>query len=205
MRWYRDTLAADQVAEAVRKSVDPYEVILSDLPAEPTGLLVLPHFTTTGTPWHDPDALGAVLGLRLTTTRGEIVRAILEGIIYEVKLNQALLAEAGIDIRLFKAIGGAAKSDLWMQINADILNRPVSVLETTEAASLGTALLGAKAAGLIDSVEEASTRFARVGRTFEPDPERARRYAERFAIYRDLYPATREITHRLAALAQDGR
>jgi len=203
LRWYRDTFGADQIAEAAKRGVDPYDVILSDLPDAPTDLLVLPHFTSTGTPWHDPNALGAVMGLRLTTTRQEIVRAILEGIIYEVKLNQALLAEAGIDIKVFKAIGGAAKSDLWMQINADILDRPVAVLETTEAASLGTALLGAKAAGLIDSVEQASARFARVGRTFEPDPTRAREYAERFAVYRDVYPATRQITHRLAALADD--
>jgi xylulokinase len=203
LRWYRDTLGVDQTARAEQRGVDVFDEILTDLPGEPTDLMVLPHFTTTGTPWMDTQALGAMLGLRLTTTRGEIVRAILEGVTYEVKLNQALLAEAGIDIKLFKAIGGAAKSDLWMQINADILDRPVAVLETTEAASLGTALLGAKAAGLVDSVEQATERVARIGRTFEPDARRARAYQHRFDIYRDIYPATRDLTHRLAALADE--
>ena len=201
LKWYRDVFGADQVARAAKRGGDPYDVILEGLPADPTDVLVLPHFTTTGTPWMDPHALGAFFGLRLTTSREEIIKAILEGVTYEVKLNQAILAEAGIDITLFKAIGGAAKSQTWMQLNADILDRPIAVLEMPEAAALGTALLGAKAAGLIDSVEDAADRFATIGRTFEPDPRRAARYAERFAIYRDLYPNTRDLSHRLAALA----
>jgi xylulokinase len=201
LKWYRDTFGDREVAEARQRGIDPYDVILGDLPSGPADLFVLPHFTTTGTPWLDTRALGALFGLRLTTRRPEIVKAILEGIEYEIALNQSLLAEAGIEIRRYKAIGGAAKSPLWMQLKADVLGRPVVVLETTEAAALGVALLGARAAGLIESVSEAAGRFARTGRTFEPDAGRAAVYNERLSIYRDLYPATRAISHRIAALA----
>lgn len=201
LKWYRDTFGGLEIAEAQRRGVDPYNVILDGLPTEPTDLFVIPYFTTTGTPWLDTQALGGIMGLRLTTRREEIIKALLEGIEYDIALNQALLAEAGIEIRLHKAIGGAAKSPLWMQLKADMLGRPVAVLETTEAASLGVALLGARAAGLVDSVGEASARFAKTGRTFEPDPKRSDVYRERLAIYRDLYPTTRPLMHRIASLA----
>jgi xylulokinase len=168
---------------------------------------VLPHFTTAGTPSLDPRALGAMLGLRLTTTRQEIAKAILEGVAYEIRLNAELLANAGVRIGRYKAIGGAAKSPVWMQIYADVLDRPVVQLEVTEGASLGVALLGAHAAGLMTAAQlaECIRAAAKEGRTFEPDARRARSYAERFAIYRDLYPSTRALTHRLFGLAVPSR
>ncbi|MCZ6795955.1 MAG: FGGY family carbohydrate kinase [Planctomycetota bacterium] len=203
LKWYRDNLAGDELAEAEQRHVDPYEVICGGLPDEPTGLLVLPHFATTGTPWLDPKALGAIVGLRLTTTRKDIVKAILEGVIYEIKLNSELLRQAGVEIDMYRAIGGAARSPTWMQIAADILDRPVAVLSVGEVASLGAALMGARAAGIARSEDDVYTivqRSARVARILEPRADKARQYAERFAIYRDLYPATREISHRLFAL-----
>lgn len=204
LKWYRDRFGGQEQIEAKRRGVDPYDVILEGLPAEPTTLFVLPYLTTTGTPWLDTRALGAVVGLRLTTRRPEVIKALLEGIEYEIALNQSLLAEAGIEIRLYKAIGGAAKSPVWMQLKADVLGRPVAVLETTESAALGVALLGARAAGLIDSVSEAARRFARTGRLFEPDTRRSAVYNERLAIYRELYPTIRPLLHRMAALAGEG-
>jgi len=206
LKWYRDHLAGPELAEASRRQVDPYEVITEDLPKTPTGLLVLPHFTMAGTPWLDPQAMGAFLGLQLTTTRKEIVKAILEGVLYEIRFNGELLRASGTDIGLYKAIGGAAKSAVWMQIAADILNRPVAITTVTEGAALGAALLGAKAAGVVQSmteVEEIIRNSARVERVVEPRPEHARLYDERFALYRDLYPATKDLSHRVSQLARD--
>ena len=203
LKWYRDQLAGPELSTASDRGVDPYEVITSDLPSQPTGVLVLPHFTTTGTPWLDPRALGAIFGLRLTTSRKELVKGILEGILYEIRLNSELLNAAGVGIHLYKAIGGAAKSDAWMQIAADILGRPVAITTVTEGAALGAALLGAHASGEISSTAEMDAivdSAAHVERILEPDPERAKQYDERFAIYRDLYPETRTLSHRLFGL-----
>jgi xylulokinase len=205
LKWYRDQLAGPEIEEASRRGADPYDVITEGLPDRPTGLMVLPHFTTAGTPWLDTRALGAVIGLRLTTTRKEIVKAILEGIIYEIRLNSELLAASGVEIGLYKAIGGAAKSATWMQIAADILDRPVAVTSVTEGAALGAALLGARASGAIgsgDEMDEVIRRSARVERVFEPRPDAARRYAEGFAVYRDIYPATRDLSHRIWGLGR---
>jgi xylulokinase len=203
LRWYRDNLAGQELVEAKSAGVDPYEMITEGLPDQPTGILVLPHFTTTGTPWLDPKGLGAVFGLRLTTGRKEIVKAILEGILYEIRLNAELLRDSGVEIELYKAIGGAAKSRTWMQIAADILDAPVAITKVTEGAGLGAALLGAKAAGVLKSTEEIHgivKQAAQVERVLEPRPEHARKYAERFEIYKDLYPATRTLSHRIFAL-----
>jgi xylulokinase len=207
LKWYRDNLAGPELEEARRSGVDPYETITQGLPPEPTGLLVLPHFTTSGTPWLDPRGLGVVAGLRLTTTRKEIVKAILEGIIYEIHLNAELLRTAGADIQLFKAIGGAAKSPAWMQIAADILERPVAITRVTEGAALGAALMGARAAGTLrgmDEVVAVAERSASVERVVEPRPEHVREYADRFALYRELYPATRKVSHGLFELTSRG-
>jgi xylulokinase len=204
LKWYRDTLAGDELTAASEKGVDPYDVICSDLPNAPTDLLVLPHFATTGTPWLDSRALGAILGLRLTTSRKEIVKAILEGIVHEVKLNADIYAKAGVDIALYKAIGGASRSRTWMQIAADILARPVGILSVNEVAGLGAAVVGARGAGILKSDEEADAlidRCARVVEVLEPRADNVERYAERFAIYRDLYPQTHQISHRLFALS----
>jgi len=201
LKWYRDNLAGPEFAAATARGVDAYEAILDGLPEGPTGLLVLPHFTTAGTPWLDPRALGAILGMRLTTTRKEVVKAILEGIIYEIRLNAELLRASGVEIGLYKAIGGAAKSPQWMQIAADILGRPIAITTVTEGAALGAALLGARAAGIVKSLEDVESiirRSVKVERTIEPRPEHARLYDERFEVYRDLYPATKSLSHRMS-------
>lgn len=205
LKWYRDNLAGDELDVAQRQGVNPYEVICSGLPESPTDLLVLPHFATTGTPWLDAKALGAILGLRLTTTRKEIVKAVLEGLLHEVKLNSDIYADAGVDIGLYKAIGGASRSETWMQIAADILARPVGILSVNEVAGLGAAVVGARAAGILANEAEADAlveRCAKVVKVLEPRPDQVDQYAERFAIYRDIYPQTHKLSHRLFALSE---
>jgi xylulokinase len=196
LRWYRDTLGEAERAAAQAGGRDVYDVILEQMPAEPTDLLVLPYFTSTGTPYFDPAPTSVILGLHLGTTRGQIIRALLEGLTFEIRLNIELLAEAGIHLKELRAVGGGAKSDRWLQLKADIFNRPVTSLEASEAACLGVALLAGTAAGVYRSLDEAVAATVRPVRTYEPDPGRAAFYQDRLALYRSLYPLTRELTAR---------
>jgi len=196
LRWYRDTLGAGERRQAEAEGRDVYDCIIEQTPEEPTRLLVLPYFTTTGTPYFDPEPTGAILGLSLATTRGEIVRALLEGLSFEIKLNIELLAEAGIDLQELRAVGGGAKSERWLQIKADIFDRPVVSLETSEAACLGVALLAGVAAGAYGSLGEAVAATVRPCRTYEPDPAHSRFYAELFQRYRRLYRLTKQFQQR---------
>ena len=205
LKWYRDQLGDTERATARTRDVDPYEIICEGLPADPTDLLVLPHFAGSGTPALDQQALGAILGLRLTTSRAEISKAICEGVMFEMRVNAEVYRDAGVDIGLYKAIGGASRSVEWMQIAADVLDRPVAILAVNEVAGLGAALMGARAAGLVQSDAEQTEiieRASRVVRTLEPRAEYAARYRERFAIYREVYPTTRDLSHRLFDLSR---
>ena len=129
----------------------------------------------------------------------------MEGVSYDILLNTALLARAGVAIARYKAIGGAAQSPVWMQLEADILGRPVMTLQATEGASFGAALLGAKAAGLIKDPEAHAKELAKAARVYEPEARRHAAYRRRFELYRRIYDANRDLLHELDRLAKEGR
>jgi len=193
LKWFRDTLGQQEAAEAERRGVDPYEVILSKIPEEPTRLLLLPHFTSTGTPYLDPDPTGAIIGLDLGTKREEIIKAILEGVTLEIKLNLHLMKEAGMDVKELRAIGGGAKSEKWLQLKADIFDREVLSLGVSEAASLALAMLAGVAVGEYKDVREAVGLLVKEKKRFLPNKEKVEKYEEKFEKYRKLYPLLKEI------------
>lgn len=200
LKWYRDTFAAEERRVAAETGRDVYEILCDSVPADPEKLLILPHFTVTGTPHFDTASRGAVLGLTLNTGRQEIVGAILSGVTYEMKLNLEMLQFAGVEISRLRAIGGGARSAVWIQRKADIMGVPVAVLATTEAAALGVALLAGQAAGLIADLKAALLGAVRIVYVCDPDPKRAQAFDERYRIYRDVYGSLKDVNHRLAAL-----
>jgi xylulokinase len=197
LKWYRDTFAGAEKERARKGSKDVYDLILSECPQEPTSIFILPHFTSTGTPHFDTESKGVIAGLRLSTTRGEIVRAILEGVTYEMALNADVLRECGAAIGSFRATGGGAKSPFWMQLKADLLGKPVHAMRVSEAVCLGAAILAGAAVGTYPTAKDAALGISRVDRTYDPHPKRAKIYRERFALYRELYPALKGLLHRM--------
>lgn len=192
LKWYRDELAAPEMDSARHSGRNIYEVILATLPAEPSKLLVLPYFTPTGTPHFDNSTAGAILGLRLTTTREEILRALLEGVAFEMRLNLALLEESGIAIDELRAIGGGSKSRLWTQLKANVMNKPITTVAVTEAGCLGVAML-AKAAVTAIPLDEIVAAWVKTTGQILPQPEFAAHYHRQFATYRELYPAVKAL------------
>ncbi len=199
LKWYRDTFAEEEKRLAAESGRDVYDIICENVPLEPENLLVLPHFTMTGTPHFDTASRGAILGLTLQSTKDDIVAAILSGVTYEMKLNLAMLQTAGVGISRLRAIGGGAKSRTWIQRKADIMGVPVAVLQITEAASLGVAMLAGHAVGLLPDLKAAADAIVTLEDVCEPDEGRVRQFAERFAVFRDVYPALGSINHQLAA------
>lgn len=197
LKWYRDTFAGAEQGLAKKKGKDIYDLILAECPKEPTSIFILPHFTSTGTPHFDTRSKGVIAGLQLSTTRGEIVRAVLEGVTYEMALNADVLRECGTPIASFRAIGGGAKSAFWMQLKADLLGRPVQAMRVSEAVCLGAAILAGSAIGTYDSARKTSLRLSKVERTYSPDAKRSKIYRERFALYKDLYPTMKGLLHRM--------
>ena len=193
LKWYRDNWNLVEIVKARANNENIYDLMINSIPSEPTGLLVLPHFTSTGTPHMDPDPTGAIIGLTLATDKATVTKAILEGTTYEMKLNFDMLRDAGITLERLRAIGGGARSDAWLQIKADIMGVPVVRMQVTEAACLGVALLAGVATGVYGSPDDATAAACRTGKEFTPNTGRHARYSELLAGYRELYGALKKV------------
>jgi len=192
LQWFRDQFGAAEVARAAAQGVSPYELLLAEMPPEPGRAMVLPYFTPAGTPYFDVTTPGAIVGLRLTTTRGEIVRALLEGVAYEMRLNLEILGRSGLAVEQLIVSGGGARSAVWTQLKADVLGKEISTATVAETGCLGAAIL-ARAALDGGSIADLAAEMIRPGDLVAPDPARAAHYAERFKTYRRLYPALRDV------------
>ena len=197
LRWFRDTLGREEMGQARASGQDAYELLLQGASPEPASLLLLPDFAGSGTPTFDTASKGAILGLTFGTTKTDLAKAILEGLTFELRLNLDLLREGGVRIDELRAIGGGARSELWLQLKADITGVPVVVPRITEAASWGAALLAGLGAGRFASATEAAEETVHLDRWFEPDAARAARYEERYALYREVYPRLKDLHHRM--------
>jgi len=192
LKWFRDEFGYEDIELSRKTGKNPYEIILEKIPKDPTRLLVLPYFTPSGTPYFDSDVTGAIFGLRLSTTREEICRALLEGVSYEIKLNLNIMQETGIDVKELRAIGGGAKSYIWLQLKADILNRTITKIKTTEAASMGAAMLAYSADQGIN-IKSIIDKWVKTDRIIHPQPKNRDFYNERFKTYKKLYNIIKEI------------
>ena len=155
------------------------------------GLLLLPHFKGCGAPYWDPEAKGVFFNMTLSTSRGEMARAILEGIAVEMKGSLELVETLCGKVGSVSVSGGMTKSDLFNQIQSDIFERPIVRFRNNEATSLGAWIAGAVAVGLEKSYSGA---FARVGdagsaRTYQPDAANREIYSAQCRRSRALYQA----------------
>lgn len=197
LRWFRDEWGQPEVQQAEQSGADVYDLLIDAMADEPTELFTLPYFTPSGTPYFDAKVPGAILGLRLGTRRGQVLRALLEGIALEMRLNVDILERAGLEIREFRAIGGGAKNQTLTQLKADVLNRPITTMAVTEAGCLGVAML-ACAAESGATPRELVDAWVKPTSVVEPHPGRASVYDERFGAYKEIYPLMRTFHDRTA-------
>lgn len=172
-------------------------------PIGANGLALVPYWSGSMTPYWDPNARGVIAGLTASHRRGDVYRALLEGVALEQAMVTERIAKKTQPIDHFIAIGGGAASDLWCQIIADASGRKVMRSTTVEASSLGAAIAAATGAGWYGSIQEAARAMAgAVTRSFTPDAKAQARYAELSAIYADLWPSLSKWNERMAAFAQ---
>ncbi len=152
------------------------------------GLLVLDHFQGNRTPYTDPLSRGAFVGLTLAHGMPHLFRAAVEGICFGTRAILDRMAEAGFEAREITVGGGAAKSDLWLQIHADTAGLPVRVPDTADPALLGSAILAQVGLGTFTTIDEGIAAMTRPGRSVEPRPAERDLYAAIYPRYRALYP-----------------
>jgi len=196
LSWYRQIMAMEPRSEP-GEDIDGVAAMVEEMEdALPGGPMLLPHFAGTGSVLGDESASAALLGLRFETRRGDILRALLEGITYEQAIGVDVLDAAGAGLSTLRATGGGARSPKWLQIKSDVLGRTVEHALVENAACLGAAMLAGQALGLCPSLRALADRV-RVGDCYRARPEHHSLHQRRLGLYRDLYEALRPYSARL--------
>ncbi len=192
LRWYRDVFADNEKAKAAELGIDPYELLMAEAAKAPTGcegLVFLPYLSGERTPYPDPNARGAFVGITLRHAKSHMIRAVLEGVGFGLGDSMELIRTQGIEPRLVRVSGGGARSALWRQILADIFGTEVATVSVTEGAALGAALLAGVGVGVFADVSSACECTIREDSRLSPDPAAVALYRRLYPQYRGLYRA----------------
>src|SRR5512138_1297401 len=183
LQWYRDTLAPTMSFDDLLKEAEAY-------PVGSEGLQFLPYLTGERTPYPDPLARGAFVGLTIRHGRGHMTRAVLEGVSFGLKDSFTLIKNAGLgDIKQVRASGGGTKGALWRQILASTLEAELVTVNTTEGGAYGAALLAGVGAGAWADVPSACKAAIKITGSTHPDPAQVEAYRKAYPLYQELYPA----------------
>jgi xylulokinase len=183
LHWHRDTFAPNMDFDSLLEPA-------AQIPAGSDGLFFLPYLTGERTPHPDPLARGAFIGLTVRHSLSHLTRSVLEGVSFGLRDSFELMKSAGLEnISQVRVTGGGARSPLWRQILADVLQAEVVTVNTTEGAAYGAALLAATGAGAFRSVESACDASVKVTGSTSPNPAQVDIYQKFYELYRGLYPA----------------
>ncbi len=199
-RWLRDHFARDLLLKEA-EGFNAYDLLFEEMNESPPGskgLIVLPYFAGERMPIQDPDARGLMIGLTLSHTRGDVLRAICEGTAFGLNQNMRLLKDEEVTIKRAIAIGGGVKNRGWLQIVSDVLDIPQVIPRITDGASYGNALLAALAVGTIS--KEDLKDIITYEDTVLPDSGSHQDYKAYQQLFDQLYPANKDAMHRLASL-----
>ena len=194
IQWCVETFAKKERELAEKQGISANEYLERQFGKdEPSGLLVLPHFAGAATPYMDTGSKGAILGLSTETTVADIYRACMEGVVYEMYLNMQALQGSGVRFERLNATGGGARSRQWMQMKADVLDLPITALETADAGTVGSAMLTGVAVGIFHDLNEAAAHMVREAETYLPRADKHEEYMKLYRRYEKLYQAVRPL------------
>ena len=183
LNWFRDTFAPDKSFAELLANVGKITV-----GAE--GLLFTPYLVGERTPYCDSQIRGSFIGIDARHTLDHFARAVLEGITFSLKDSQALL-DPKRELKRLVSVGGGAKNAVWLQMQADIFNMPVTTLEVEQGPGLGAAMLTATGLGWYADLAECVDNFVAYGNTIMPIAENVDKYQRIYDIYQKIYPQTR--------------
>jgi xylulokinase len=199
-KWFRNTFGAEEVRKAggLEGAYEELNRLAADAPAGSNGLVLLPFFAGAYIPENDMNAKGVWYGLTLGHDKRHFSRSILESVGYMLRRILELIQAAGIEIDEVRCMGGAARSDLWLQIKADICGLPMVRMKEEETSTLGCALVAAVAVGDYGSVGEAASAMVSLGRGFEPEAGSRATYDRLYELYAELYGSLKPVFRKYA-------
>ena len=161
-------------------------------------MFFLPYLMGERSPINDTNARGTFIGMSMDTSRADIVQAVLEGVAFAIRDSFEVAKSLGIRISRSRICGGGAKSALWKQMMADILNLPLESLVSEQGPGMGGAMLAMVACGTYPTVEAVCKQMVHVADTIVPNKERAELYDKRYREFQKIYPSCKELFAQLA-------
>ena len=186
LKWLRETMCPEL-------SFAEMSELAEQAPAGSGGVTFLPYMAGERSPIWNPKACGVFFGLNFGVTRGQMIRACMEGVAYALRHNLETAEVAGAKAGILRAMGGSANSRVWTQIKADVTGCGIEVPASDTATTLGAAILAGVGTGVYQSFEEAAERMVSVKKTYTPNAEMKAVYDSGYEIYRKLYPALEEL------------
>lgn len=177
LRWFKESFCGEET----------YDEIFAKMSDSVSGILALPHFTGSGTPTCNFNSSGTFSGIRLTTTRYDLAKAILEGLACEMRINIDHFARAGISVNELRCVGGGARSEKGLQLKADVLGLPIATLTIREAACLGAAMLAGVGTGIYKNAYAAAAALVKISTMYTPRQNVHAAYNDQYGKYLELY------------------
>lgn len=206
LKWFRDNFCIEEKRVAEVLEIDPY--ILMDQEAEKSepgcdGLIYLPYLMGERTPHLDPDAKGVFFGLSAKHDKRQMIRAVMEGVVFSLKDCLEIIKEMNIPVSEVRASGGGGKSKLWRQMQADVFGADIVTINSSEGPALGVALLAGVGTGVYSSVEEACNTAIKVKSIQKADMTNNQAYIKYYNIYKNLYTSLKQQYKELAVILRN--
>lgn len=205
LKWFRDQFADPEVVLAERMGNNVFDLVTAqagNIAPGSDGLMYLPYLGNSLAPRWNTSACGTFFGVQPFTTRAHFIRALIEGVAFDLNSNVRIAEEAGVEVNELILNGGPTKSALWNQITADVTNKRLVLLDVFEAAPLGDAFLAATGAGIYQHPTDPVEKMAKTIGYVEPDPERHKMYSEFFELWNQVYADLRDSMERHAELVR---
>ena len=156
-------------------------------------LYFLPYLSGERSPINDPNARGVFFGLRLEHRKPHMDRAVIEGVTFALRDSFELIKNLGVPITTVRLTGGGAKSEIWAQMIADIMNVNTVTIEVEEGPALGASILAMVGCGEYQTVEEACEQIVSLNKTYTPNPQLVKQYDKKYNFFRKIYPSLKSL------------
>lgn len=204
LRWVRDELCQQEVGEAGSCGRDPYEIMTEaakNVPAGSNGLIFHPYLAGERAPLWDSKAVGSFYGLTLSHERKDMIRAAMEGVVYNLYSVYLALREQMTEVHSIKASGGFARSEMWKQLMADVFGEKLSVPRSYESSAFGACILGLYAIGEIGGLNEVE-RFIGEDDAYVPDEQKYMKYQDIMSVYIEIGRSLEQFYERMHELRE---
>lgn len=196
LKWFEEQFGYEERIKAERNTTSSFEEmtgLAEKIAPGSEGLVFLPYMAGERSPIWNPHAKGLYYGLDFSKTKGHLIRASMEGVAFSLKHNLDVAEQAGVEVKVLRAMGGSANSQLWTQIKSDITNKPIEVPNSDTATTLGAAMLAGVAVGVYKNFEDAVVKTVKVRRSHFPNEANLAVYQENYRVYLELYERLKEM------------